>query len=62
MSPLSWKNFRVSFELEPGAAGNTTDFKEANKKLEWGLKKARIPTLSLIFILFSWGVYSHSLD
>lgn len=30
---------RVSFELEPGAVGNTTDFKEANKKLEWGLKK-----------------------
>lgn len=30
---------RVSFELEPGAVGNTTDFKEGNKKLEWGLKK-----------------------
>lgn len=33
--------FRVSFELEPGAVGNTTDFKEASKRLEWGLKKAR---------------------
>ncbi|KAF9620719.1 hypothetical protein IFM89_014240 [Coptis chinensis] len=33
-------NFKVvSFELESGAVGNTTDFKEANKKLEWGLKK-----------------------
>lgn len=32
-------NFRVSFELEPGALGQTTDFKEANKRLEWGLKK-----------------------
>ncbi|KAG9450821.1 hypothetical protein H6P81_010786 [Aristolochia fimbriata] len=30
---------RVSFELEPGAVGNTTDFKESNKRLEWGLKK-----------------------
>ncbi|KAF5202815.1 Ap-1 complex subunit mu-2 [Thalictrum thalictroides] len=30
---------RVSFELESGAVGHTTDFKEANKKLEWGLKK-----------------------
>lgn len=38
----AFKIFRVSFELEPGAVGNTTDFKEANKRLEWGLKKARI--------------------
>ncbi|XP_004291846.1 PREDICTED: AP-4 complex subunit mu-like isoform X1 [Fragaria vesca subsp. vesca] len=30
---------RVSFELEPGAVGNTTDFKGANKRIEWGLKK-----------------------
>ncbi|PNY16187.1 ap-4 complex subunit mu-1-like protein [Trifolium pratense] len=29
----------VNFELEPGAVGHTTDFKEANKRLEWGLKK-----------------------
>lgn len=33
---------RVSFALEPGAVGQRTDFKEANKKLEWGLKKAMI--------------------
>lgn len=39
---LLWNNFRVSFELEPGAVGNTTDFTEANKRMEWGLKKARI--------------------
>jgi hypothetical protein len=26
--------------LEPGALGQTTDFKEANRRLEWGLKKA----------------------
>lgn len=30
---------RVSFEMEPGAFGQTTDFKEANKRLEWSLKK-----------------------
>lgn len=35
-SPL----FRVSFELEPGAVGQTTDFKESNRRLEWSLKKA----------------------
>ena len=35
----SWV-FRVSFELEPGAVGQMTDFKESNKKLEWNLKKA----------------------
>ncbi|GAU43476.1 hypothetical protein TSUD_243980 [Trifolium subterraneum] len=29
----------VSFELEPGASGQTTDFKDANKRLEWSLKK-----------------------
>lgn len=45
-------NFRVSFELEPGTVGNTTDFKEANKRLEWGLKKARIfPSISLSFLV-----------
>ncbi|KAL6316523.1 hypothetical protein AAG906_018226 [Vitis piasezkii] len=37
--PLPPYTTRVSFELEPGAVGNTTDFKEANKRLEWGLKK-----------------------
>ncbi|PIA46463.1 hypothetical protein AQUCO_01500183v1 [Aquilegia coerulea] len=37
--PLPKHTTRVSFELESGAVGHTTDFKEANKKLEWGLKK-----------------------
>ncbi|CAN6539333.1 unnamed protein product [Malus baccata var. baccata] len=37
--PLPPYTTRVSFELEPGAVGNTTDFKEANKRIEWGLKK-----------------------
>lgn len=37
--PLPTYTTRVSFELEPGAVGNTTDFKESSKKLEWGLKK-----------------------
>lgn len=34
--------YRATYELEPGAIGQTTDFKEANKRLEWGLKKVRI--------------------
>ncbi|GMN35595.1 hypothetical protein TIFTF001_005402 [Ficus carica] len=40
--PLPAYTTRVSFELEPGTVGNTTDFKEANKRLEWGniLKEA----------------------
>ncbi|XP_057442460.1 AP-4 complex subunit mu-like [Lotus japonicus] len=37
--PLPKCTTRVSFELEPGAVGQTTDFKEANKRLEWSLKK-----------------------
>ncbi|XP_078432610.1 clathrin adaptor complexes medium subunit family protein [Wolffia australiana] len=37
--PLPSYTVRVSFELEPGTNGNTTDFKEGTKKLEWGLKK-----------------------
>jgi len=37
--PLPKYTTRVNFELEPGALGQTTDFKEANRRLEWGLKK-----------------------
>ncbi|XP_058221277.1 AP-4 complex subunit mu [Rhododendron vialii] len=37
--PLPTYTTRVSFELEPGAVGQVTDFKESNKRLEWGLKK-----------------------
>lgn len=37
--PLPTHTSRVSFELEPGAVGQTTDFKEASKRLEWSLKK-----------------------
>lgn len=37
--PLPKYTARATFELEPGAMGQTTDFKEANKRLEWGLKK-----------------------
>ncbi|KAL1823522.1 AP-4 complex subunit mu isoform X2 [Daucus carota subsp. sativus] len=37
--PLPAYTTRVSFELEPGAVGQTTDFKESNKRLEWNLKK-----------------------
>ncbi|KAF3786882.1 AP-4 complex subunit mu [Nymphaea thermarum] len=39
--PLPTYTTRVSYELEPGAIGQITDFKEANRKLEWNLKKAR---------------------
>ena len=31
---------RASFELEAGAVGQTTDFKEGTRRLEWNLKKA----------------------
>ncbi|KAL8133616.1 AP-4 complex subunit mu [Apium graveolens] len=37
--PLPAYTSRVSFELEPGAVGQTTDFRESNKRLEWNLKK-----------------------
>lgn len=30
---------RVSFEMEPGAVGQSTDFKEANKTIEWSCRK-----------------------
>ena len=38
VSPLT-NVLRVSFELEPGAVAQMTDFKESNKRLEWSLKK-----------------------
>ncbi|KAJ6838594.1 AP-4 complex subunit mu [Iris pallida] len=38
--PLPSYTTRVSFELEAGAVGQTTDFKEGNRKLEGSLKKA----------------------
>ncbi|KAI5400646.1 hypothetical protein KIW84_065508 [Lathyrus oleraceus] len=34
-----YQEARVNFELEPGTVGHTTDFKEANKRLKWGIKK-----------------------
>ncbi|XP_071697906.1 AP-4 complex subunit mu [Rutidosis leptorrhynchoides] len=37
--PVPKYTSRVSFELEPGSVGQVTDFKEPNKKIEWGLKK-----------------------
>lgn len=36
---INFQFFSVNFELEPGAVGHTTDFKETNKRLEWGIKK-----------------------
>ncbi|CAI0467831.1 unnamed protein product [Linum tenue] len=38
--PLPKYTARATFELEAGAVGQTTDFKESTKRLEWGLKKA----------------------
>ncbi|KNA03787.1 hypothetical protein SOVF_205760 [Spinacia oleracea] len=37
--PLPSYTSRVSFDVEPGAVGQLADFKEANKRLEWSLKK-----------------------
>ncbi|KAB2023684.1 hypothetical protein ES319_D06G035500v1 [Gossypium barbadense] len=37
--PLPKYTTRASFELEPGVTGQRTDFKGANKKLEWDLEK-----------------------
>lgn len=37
--PVPTYTSRVSFELEPGAVGQMTDFKESNKRLEWSIKK-----------------------
>ncbi|CAN6465783.1 unnamed protein product [Victoria cruziana] len=37
--PLPTYTTRVSYELESGAIGQSTDYKEANRKLEWNLKK-----------------------
>ncbi|WOL18447.1 AP-4 complex subunit mu-like [Canna indica] len=37
--PVPTYTARVSFELESGAVGQTTDFKEGAKRLEWSLKK-----------------------
>ncbi|KAF1864040.1 hypothetical protein Lal_00031199 [Lupinus albus] len=54
--PLPKCTTRVSFEMEPGALGQTTDFKEANKRLEWILKKAIFVVISEIV-----GGYEHTL-
>ncbi|WOL02775.1 AP-4 complex subunit mu-like [Canna indica] len=37
--PVPTYTARVSFELESGAVGQTADFKEGAKRLEWSLKK-----------------------
>jgi hypothetical protein len=43
---------RASFELEAGAIGQTTDFKEGSRRLEWNLKKA-IASAALIYFFIS---------
>ncbi|KAF3320790.1 AP-4 complex subunit mu [Carex littledalei] len=37
--PVPSYTMRASFELEAGATGQTTDFKEGSRRLEWNLKK-----------------------
>ncbi|CAL9093167.1 unnamed protein product [Musa acuminata var. zebrina] len=39
----------VSFELESGAVGQTADFKEGARRLEWCLKKAGFSSISFSF-------------
>ena len=40
--PYHGLHCRASFELEAGAVGQTTDFKEGSRRLEWNLKKASV--------------------
>lgn len=49
---------RASFELELGAAGQRTDFKESNKMLEWSLKKASVESLTWFASL---GILNYSI-
>ncbi|WVZ66722.1 hypothetical protein U9M48_015907 [Paspalum notatum var. saurae] len=39
--PVPSYTMRASFELEAGAVGQTTDYKEGSRRLEWNIKKAR---------------------
>ncbi|URE48814.1 Adaptor complexes medium subunit family [Musa troglodytarum] len=50
--PVPTYTARVSFELESGAVGQTADFKEGAKRLEWCLKKAGFSSMCFRFILF----------
>ncbi|KAB5568760.1 hypothetical protein DKX38_002553 [Salix brachista] len=59
--PLPKYTTRVNFELEPGALGQTTDFKEANRRLEWALKKATFLKFHFDFITFSFQSNDHEL-
>ncbi|KAG7024180.1 AP-4 complex subunit mu, partial [Cucurbita argyrosperma subsp. argyrosperma] len=54
--PLPTFTTRVSFELEPGAVGNTTDFKEANKRLEWGNIVKEAGPVSMTFTIPMYNV------
>lgn len=49
--------FRVSFELEPGAVGQNTDFKESSKRLEWSLKKAMSFSDAIMFSMIQFAIY-----
>ncbi|CAL9190127.1 unnamed protein product [Musa hybrid cultivar] len=49
--------YRVSFELESGAVGQTADFKEGAKRLEWCLKKAGFSSISFSFYCFFYFLF-----
>ncbi|OWM67714.1 hypothetical protein CDL15_Pgr019215 [Punica granatum] len=49
--PLPKYTTRATFELDRGAAGQTADFKEANKKLEWRNITKESGPVSMTFII-----------
>ncbi|GJN33117.1 hypothetical protein PR202_gb21683 [Eleusine coracana subsp. coracana] len=49
--PVPSYTMRASFELEAGAVGQTTDFKEGSRRLEWNLKKAIAFTVLTYFFI-----------
>ncbi|CAN7033307.1 unnamed protein product [Brassica rapa subsp. trilocularis] len=59
--PLPNYTSRASFELELGAAGQKTDFKETSKMLEWSFKKASLESLSWFAIEHIVGGAEHTL-
>uniref|UniRef100_R7WGA3 MHD domain-containing protein n=1 Tax=Aegilops tauschii TaxID=37682 RepID=R7WGA3_AEGTA len=54
--PVPSYTMRASFELEAGAVGQTTDFKEGTRRLEWNLKKASSKN-DLIFTFLLFDIY-----
>ncbi|RLN35800.1 hypothetical protein C2845_PM03G13080 [Panicum miliaceum] len=59
--PVPSYTMRASFELEAGAVGQTTDFKEGSRRLEWNLKKASANKDHHMYILQIVGGSEHTL-